>query len=71
MSSLRCIVMALTFKWAIDRGAVVLFDRGAVVLDFWPRVRVMYRAWVPALKRLATSKTTAKTAIQTTAKTTL
>ena len=61
----------MIFRKAIDRGAVVNFNGGAVVLDFWPRVRVMYRAWVPALKRLATSKTTAKTAIQTTAKTTL
>jgi len=56
---------------AINRGAVALFDRGAVVLDFWPRVRVMYGAWVPAPKRLAIAKTTAKTAIQTTTKTTL
>jgi hypothetical protein len=56
---------------AIDRGAVSLFDQGAVSLFLGHRVRVMYEEWGPAPERWPTAKTTAKTATKTTARTTL
>jgi len=61
----------LTFIKAIDRGAVLLFDQGAVSLFFGRRVRVMYKEWGPAPERWPTAKIIAKIATKTTAKTPL